>query len=650
MQRVKLVWPYKANEVAVTGSFCNWSTHIPCVRAQLSSPAVDGLADGWMLSLDLPIGDHRYQFLVNDDHWAYDDAQPFAEDADGNRFNVISVTSTSSPSVQAPLITISPDVSLNIFDYFAASPLYSVATDDVAAQLMRDATVAIMTVGSFQVTLVGSYDYGLASFSSAVDLIVRSPRPITDAMKAAIRDAIATKFGEEYHLSRSDRIQRRVRASLGLFQATVCVILNPTHEELTTAFLRQLLLSHPVVRDAVRAFVAATLFGIKRISSTYSAAVLAVCALVRVGVLPPCRMDQAVPTPTVTDDAPTLFGRMCQAVLGAMEHMAATLSPTQSITLPHDTGIQLDPRLDSFKVTDGLGMAAPFRSRGELIHFLTTGRVLDERADRSIHAGSVVRYTKEIHQAALDGQPPAWTNLIDSRALASVGLDAEHHGRARAARLAAALPALQALLPGVRLTLHGSVSTGFASEGSDLDVMATLPSGPFISIRSVFAALQQAGVPAKFVDRARIPIIECSLGDVTAQVTEAHLHADRSSARLRAMLATRPDLFPVLCVVRHVMAFTPRRIPPWIASATLIRMWELGMCPRPGRHVETARKVLAKIISSPELLFGIPMTWRSKVVSVHDLSYGDERPVASPWKPADLTLLRQYLRFTLAQE
>jgi len=75
-------WPYDANTVHVTGSFNNWSERIPLTK---------DVKGAFHITIDLPVGEHEYKFIVDDRRWCYDIMKPTRADDKGNRNNVITV-------------------------------------------------------------------------------------------------------------------------------------------------------------------------------------------------------------------------------------------------------------------------------------------------------------------------------------------------------------------------------------------------------------------------------------------------------------------------------------------------------------------------------------------------------------------------------
>ncbi|KAF1741096.1 hypothetical protein MXB_1518, partial [Myxobolus squamalis] len=58
-------WKEPANSVGITGSFNNWETVVPMFNEQ------------FMMIINIPLGEHRYKFLV-DDEWRFDNTMEIA--------------------------------------------------------------------------------------------------------------------------------------------------------------------------------------------------------------------------------------------------------------------------------------------------------------------------------------------------------------------------------------------------------------------------------------------------------------------------------------------------------------------------------------------------------------------------------------------
>lgn len=81
--RFELVAP-EARSVAVAGSFNGWSTD--------ALPMVRGAAGIWSITVPLPIGEHRYEFVVDQTRWVADPtAHSQVDDGFGGRNSVIVV-------------------------------------------------------------------------------------------------------------------------------------------------------------------------------------------------------------------------------------------------------------------------------------------------------------------------------------------------------------------------------------------------------------------------------------------------------------------------------------------------------------------------------------------------------------------------------
>jgi len=76
-----ITWNKGGQNVYLTGTFNNWSTKIPLNKSTNDFSTV----------LNLPIGTHRFKFIV-DDVWKCSDDLPTASDIDGNLINYVEVT------------------------------------------------------------------------------------------------------------------------------------------------------------------------------------------------------------------------------------------------------------------------------------------------------------------------------------------------------------------------------------------------------------------------------------------------------------------------------------------------------------------------------------------------------------------------------
>ncbi len=74
-----------AKHVAVAGTFNQWDQHAtPLVPA--------GTRGVWTTTVALPVGQHQYAFVVDDQRWVADPAAPAVEDGFGRRNSVVAVT------------------------------------------------------------------------------------------------------------------------------------------------------------------------------------------------------------------------------------------------------------------------------------------------------------------------------------------------------------------------------------------------------------------------------------------------------------------------------------------------------------------------------------------------------------------------------
>jgi AMP-activated protein kinase-like protein len=74
-----------AKHVAVAGTFNQWDQHAtPLVPA--------GTRGVWTTTVALPVGQHQYAFVVDDQRWVADPAAPAVDDGFGRRNSVVAVT------------------------------------------------------------------------------------------------------------------------------------------------------------------------------------------------------------------------------------------------------------------------------------------------------------------------------------------------------------------------------------------------------------------------------------------------------------------------------------------------------------------------------------------------------------------------------
>lgn len=74
-----------AKHVAVAGTFNQWDQHAtPLVPA--------GTRGVWTTTVVLPVGQHQYAFVVDDQRWVADPAAPAVDDGFGRRNSVVAVT------------------------------------------------------------------------------------------------------------------------------------------------------------------------------------------------------------------------------------------------------------------------------------------------------------------------------------------------------------------------------------------------------------------------------------------------------------------------------------------------------------------------------------------------------------------------------
>ncbi len=74
-----------ARRVAVAGTFNQWDrSAAPLVPA--------GTSGVWTTTLALPVGQHQYAFVVDDERWVVDPAAPAVDDGFGRRNSVVAVT------------------------------------------------------------------------------------------------------------------------------------------------------------------------------------------------------------------------------------------------------------------------------------------------------------------------------------------------------------------------------------------------------------------------------------------------------------------------------------------------------------------------------------------------------------------------------
>jgi 1,4-alpha-glucan branching enzyme len=74
-----------ARQVAVAGTFNQWNSHAaPLIRA--------GTKGVWTTTLALPVGQHRYAFVVDGERWVSDPAATPVDDGFGRRNSVVAVT------------------------------------------------------------------------------------------------------------------------------------------------------------------------------------------------------------------------------------------------------------------------------------------------------------------------------------------------------------------------------------------------------------------------------------------------------------------------------------------------------------------------------------------------------------------------------
>lgn len=74
-----------AKRVAVAGTFNQWD--------QYAAPLVPAGTDGvWSTTIALPVGQHQYAFVVDDQRWVADPAAPAVDDGFGRRNSVVAVT------------------------------------------------------------------------------------------------------------------------------------------------------------------------------------------------------------------------------------------------------------------------------------------------------------------------------------------------------------------------------------------------------------------------------------------------------------------------------------------------------------------------------------------------------------------------------
>jgi hypothetical protein len=74
-----------AKRVTVAGTFNQWDQH--------AAPLVPAGKDGvWTTSLQLPVGQHQYAFVVDGQRWVADPAAPAVDDGFGRRNSVVAVT------------------------------------------------------------------------------------------------------------------------------------------------------------------------------------------------------------------------------------------------------------------------------------------------------------------------------------------------------------------------------------------------------------------------------------------------------------------------------------------------------------------------------------------------------------------------------
>jgi hypothetical protein len=80
---MEFIWPYKANCVSISGSFCRWTSFYRLTKMS---------NDVWLIKLPINLDNFEYKFIV-DGEWCHDNEKPTIDDGFNGKNNIYTKTS-----------------------------------------------------------------------------------------------------------------------------------------------------------------------------------------------------------------------------------------------------------------------------------------------------------------------------------------------------------------------------------------------------------------------------------------------------------------------------------------------------------------------------------------------------------------------------